>query len=154
MTDGGGHAADLPIFAFQQFQSDPAGRDGFAEADGRIARRDLRLRIENPGAARQGVSALNGQTAFEALQGFSGRNSFDLGPILTLVGMARVQEASVQLRFVAQEQEAFRIGVETADGIHALGKPELGQSAVGRTIRRELGEDAVGFVECEEHDQV
>ena len=88
MADGGGHAAYLAVFAFNQFQPNPAIRHAFAETDGRVTRGNyggasvlasrlvsslaspslrragdcppyLRLRLQNPGAAGQRFPALN-----------------------------------------------------------------------------------------------
>lgn len=39
MTDGRGHAADLPILAFDEFEGQPASGNGFAVANRRVARR-------------------------------------------------------------------------------------------------------------------
>src|SRR5579862_3417060 len=50
MPNGGGHATYLAVFSFNQFQPDPAGGDGFAETNGRIAWRQFRLRIKHPRA--------------------------------------------------------------------------------------------------------
>ena len=48
MADGGGHAPDLAVFALSQFKRNPAGGHRFAETNGRMAGRNLRLRF--PGA--------------------------------------------------------------------------------------------------------
>src|SRR5438552_13901411 len=54
MADGGGHAPHLAVFAFNQPQSNPASRDSFSEPDRRIARPQVRLWNQNPGAAMPG----------------------------------------------------------------------------------------------------
>jgi hypothetical protein len=53
--------------------------------------------------------------------------------------------------FVAEEEQAFGVGIEAANGIEVSGKAEVGQSAVGGAIGREAGEDTARFVEGEEH---
>jgi hypothetical protein len=52
MPNGGSHAADLTIFAFDEFQTKPAGRDSLSKANWRDAGRNFGLGIEKPGAAR------------------------------------------------------------------------------------------------------
>ena len=93
MADGGGHAADLAVLAFEQFQGDPAGGHGLAEADGRVARGNLRLRIEDPGAAGQGLAALKDESLAELEQGVRRGDAFDLDPVFALVGVARVEQS-------------------------------------------------------------
>src|ERR1039458_4477041 len=44
MADGGGHAAHLPVFAFDQFQPNPAIRYAFTETNRRVARRNFNNR--------------------------------------------------------------------------------------------------------------
>ena len=41
MPNGSGHATNLAIFSFDELEFEPRGGNGFAEADGRIARRGL-----------------------------------------------------------------------------------------------------------------
>jgi multidrug efflux pump subunit AcrA (membrane-fusion protein) len=41
MPNRGGHVPDLPVFAFDQFQTNPAIRHAFAKTDRRVARRDF-----------------------------------------------------------------------------------------------------------------
>src|SRR5262245_46138759 len=48
MPDGGSHAANLAVLAFDEFKAEPVIRNGFAEADRRVARWNLWLRIERP----------------------------------------------------------------------------------------------------------
>jgi hypothetical protein len=47
------------------------------------------------------------------------------------MGVFRVEQAGVESGFVAEEQEAFRIGIEPAQGIYILGESKLSQGAVG-----------------------
>jgi hypothetical protein len=151
MADGGGHATHLAVLAFDEFEADPAIGHAFAEADGRDARRNLRLRVEEPGAAGQGFVALDDESVLKLVQGFAHGDFFDLRPILAFVGVARVEELCVPMCFIAQEEEAFGIGIEAADGVDVFGETELGEGTVGGTIRGELREHAIGFVECDEH---
>ena len=65
VASGGCHPSDLAVFAFHQFQTNPAGRNGFAKTNRRIAGRYLRLRIQKPCAALTGFSALDNGSGFE-----------------------------------------------------------------------------------------
>jgi hypothetical protein len=62
-----------------------------------------------------------------------------------------MKQALVQLRFIAEQKQTFRIRIETANRVNLFWKSKLRQRAIGRTIRCELRKDAVGFVEGEEH---
>jgi len=52
-ADGGGHAADLAVFAFAEFESEPGIDDFLANADGGIAVGVGRGLLESLGAAAQ-----------------------------------------------------------------------------------------------------
>ena len=95
MADGGGHASHLPVLSFDQLQANPTGRHGFAEADWRITRWNVRLRFQGPGAAWQGRAALDDQSCSQPGQRFGCRLSFDLRPVFTFVGVSRVQQPLV-----------------------------------------------------------
>lgn len=103
------------------------------------------------GAAGTGVVALEGDAGGEAVEGFLGRDPFDLGPVGAWVGAVWVEEAGIEAGFVAEEEEAFGIGVEAAERIDVPGEAEPGERAVRGTVRGELAEDPVGFVEGHEH---
>ena len=64
----GRHAADLPVFSFDQLQPDPAIRHGFADANRRIARRHLRLWFQAPRAAWKCFPALDDDAARQPRQ--------------------------------------------------------------------------------------
>ena len=63
VADGGGHAADLAVFAFDEFEADPAVGHAFPKADGRDAGRDFGLGFEQPGATGEGFVALDDKAA-------------------------------------------------------------------------------------------
>src|ERR1051325_29541 len=65
MADGGGHAAHLAIFAFDEFEADPAVRHVLAETDRRLARRDPRLRIGQTPPGRGRLGGFNGHAPRE-----------------------------------------------------------------------------------------
>lgn len=71
------------------------------------------------------------------------------------MGVARIEEAGVETGLVAEEQEALAVGVEAAEGVNAGGQAEVGERApFGAGLGRELREDAVGFVEREQHGTI
>src|SRR5437870_2460811 len=51
MTDSGRHAPDLAVFAFDEFEAQPASWNGFAKTNWRDTRRNFRLGVEQPRAA-------------------------------------------------------------------------------------------------------
>ena len=67
------------------------------------------------------------------------------------MGIAWVQEALIEVCFVAQEQQALRVGVEASDWIEIFREIELQQWAVGGTIGRELRKHTEWFVERDQH---
>src|ERR1035441_11135179 len=106
MSDGGGHAADLVVLAFGQLQANPTGGYGLAEADRRVARGKVRLRVENPGAAGQSLAFLDDESFCKLEQGVRRGNSFNLDPVFALVGVARVQESFIQAGLVADQEQS------------------------------------------------
>src|SRR5436305_10037405 len=50
MTNSRGHPPDLTVLALDEFERDPAVGNIFAKTNRRVARRNLRLRIEQPRA--------------------------------------------------------------------------------------------------------
>jgi hypothetical protein len=131
MADGCGHAADLAVLALKQLQGNPTGRHGFAEADGRVARGNIRLRLQQPGPAGQGVVFLNNQSLAELEQFGLGGDALHLDPVFALVSITGVQQPFVQARFVAEQEQAFGVGIEAANGIDVPGEMEFGQGAMG-----------------------
>ena len=131
---GGSRGGSFGVAASRQSAADCfCGRNGGALPRRRYGREDyFRLRLQNPRAARQGFPALNRNAAFQFFQTFRRRNFFHLRPILALVRVARMQQAFVPLRFVAQQQQALGIRVEPANGINIFRETEFRQRAVGR----------------------
>ena len=95
------HSPHLTVFAFNQFQTNPAIGNAFAKTDWRNAWRNFRLRLQNPRAAWQRFTALNRNSSFQFLQIFRRWNFFDLRPILALMCASRVQQLFIPLRFIA-----------------------------------------------------
>lgn len=67
------------------------------------------------------------------------------------MGVLGIEQSGVEAGFVAEEEKALGVGIESAQGIDILGESKLGQGPVGRTVGRELGKNSVGFMEGEEH---
>lgn len=88
------------------------------------------------------------EAALELGQGFWSGDAFDLSPVFAEVAVGGVQEFLIEGGFVAEEEEAFAIGVEAADGVDVFWEVECGECGpLGVGLRGELGEGAVGFVE-------
>jgi phosphoglycolate phosphatase len=68
--------------------------------------------------------------------------------------LLRVKQFLIQLRFVTEQQESLRIRVEPANRVYIFRKSKFRQRAVRRTIRRELRNHSVGFIERDEHGQI
>ena len=111
----------------------------------------LRLRFQPPRVAGQGFPALDQQATLQPGERLGRGQVFHLRPILALVGVARVQQEFVPVRLVAQEQQSLGIRVEPTDGVDVGKKAEFRQRPVRRTVAGELLEDAVRFVEGDEH---
>lgn len=101
MANCRGHAPDLAIFPFDQFEPEPTGGHRFAHADGWDARRQLRLRFEYPRAAGEGFASLYDQSLTEIAQGFGSGNSLNLGPIFAIVRPLWMEQSLVQFGFIA-----------------------------------------------------
>ena len=75
-----------------------------------------------------------------------------MGPVFAAVGVLGIEEAVVQRGLVAEEKEAFGVGIEATERIDVAGQIEVGEGAPTRSgLGGELREDAVGFVESEKH---
>lgn len=148
MAHGGGHAADLAVFAFDELEREPGVRDGFADADGGIAWRKGGWWGEKADAAGERAEVAEVESAAaEARERIRRWNTFDLGPVFAAVGVLGIEQAGIEAGFVAEEEEAFGIGVEAAEGVNVFGEREVSEGApAGAGLGRELGEDAVRFV--------
>lgn len=156
MAHRSGHASDLAVLALDQFEREPGIGDIFAETNGRVARRDVRRRVEQPGAA--GESAIIAEidpAAGELLQGPGGRDAFHLRPVFAAVGALRIEQPGVQAGLVAEQEQAFRIGIEPAERIDRARQSEVRERApTGAGLGGELREDAVWLVKSDEHVRV
>src|SRR3989442_14890838 len=67
------------------------------------------------------------------------------------MAMARVQQFFIPLRLIAQEQQAFAVGIQPAQRVNAGWQAEFAQRSVRGAVGSELRNDAEGFVESEQH---
>ena len=82
------------------------------------------------------------------MQGVFGHLPVHLGPVSAGVGVLGIEQFGVQSGFIGKKKESFTVAVEAAEGVNVFGETEFGQGALSGVVRRELGEDAVGFVQC------
>jgi len=140
MSHGGGHAADLVIFAFDEFELDPGVGDVFAIADRGIARGKGGLRVEDEGAAGEGAVIADGEAGFQFGEGGGIGNALHLGPVGADVAALGVEQAGVEAGFVAEQEQSLAFRIEAAEGIDALGKGKVREGPVLRAIRGKLAE--------------
>ncbi len=65
--------------------------------------------------------------------------------------VARMQEAFIPFRLVAQQQQTFRIRIKPADRINTFRKIKFRQRTISRAVAGELREDTERFVKGDEH---
>ena len=150
MSDGGGHATHLAIASLDELEADPAIGDAEAMADGRHARRDIRLGLQPPCPARAGTNPLYRDPCGETCQGVRPGHAFHLRPIDAGMGGGGIEQAAVQAGFVGQEKESLGIRVEATERIDAGRQPKAGQRPVGRPVGGELAQDSIRLVEGDE----
>jgi hypothetical protein len=150
-TDGGGHAADLAVFTLGEGEFEPGGGDVFADADWGITWGMSGLGVEALGFAGEGAEVFEVDAGTEFSQRFVGDGAVHLGVVGAGMGVAGIEEAIIPAGFVTEQEEAFGIAVEAADGIYVGREAEFGQGAVRGMLLGELGEDVEGLVEGEEH---
>jgi hypothetical protein len=113
-------------------------------ADGRVAGRKVGVDALGPGW--ESFAAFYDNTGADLLQGGFSDFAFDLCPVSAGVGVFRIKKFGVQSGFVGEKEKAFAVAVEAAEGVDAGGKLAFGKGALSGVVRRELREDAVGFV--------
>ena len=69
------------------------------------------------------------------------------------MGVLRVEQAGIEARFVAEKEEAFRIGIEAAKRVNIFWESKLSQGAVGGAVWRKLRNHSIGFMKGEEHSE-
>ena len=165
------HPPHLPVFAFDQLESNPAIRHAFAKADGRRAgenSRRCRARASAcapaPGGSAMGTGCGSSRHA---------RQGNALRPCITTPRCRRAKASDVGVcstcaqysrscawrgcssgrskRPLAQQQQPFGVRVQPADGIDIFRKIKFRQRAVGRPVAGKLRQHAKGFVKRDEH---
>ncbi len=63
----------------------------------------------------------------------------------------RIKKAVVQSRFIRKEKQTFRVHIQSSERIYTSGKSEICQRPLARTVRCELAENTVWFIESENH---
>jgi hypothetical protein len=146
-ADGGGHAADLAVAAFGEGEGEPGGGDGGANADGRRAWGEVWVwDWQDFGGA--GAVALDGDAGAEGVEGGFGGDAFDLDEVGATVGEIGEEETELEGTVVGEKKQSFAVGVEAAGGVDVGNWNEIGEGrARGYGSVRELGENAVGFME-------
>jgi len=144
-ANGSGHFADLAVAAFAEGEFEPAGGDVLAVADRGIA--GWKVGADLSGFGREGLAAFYDKAGAELLEGGIGDFAFDLGPVGAGVGVFRIEEFGVEAGFVGEQEEAFAVAVEAAEGVDTGGKTEFGKGALSGVVGGELGEDAERLVE-------
>ena len=143
-ADRCGHFADLAIASFMQDEFNPSSGNIFTFANGRIARRDIGMDFFGFGG--KGFTSFDDHAGAQLLQGAFGYLPLDLRPVSPRVGVFWVEEFGIETGFVGEKKKSFAVAVEATERIHVFREREFGQRALSGMIRRELGEDAEGFV--------
>lgn len=143
-ADGCGHFADLAIASFMQDEFNPSGGNTFPSTNGRIARWDVGMDLFGFGG--KGFTSFDDHAGAQSLQRAFGHLAFDLRPVSPCVGVFWVEEFGIETGFVGEKKKSFAVAVEATERIHVFRESEFGQRALSGMIRRELGEDAEGFV--------
>lgn len=120
MANRSGHFADLPVFAFDQFERDPTFGDALSKSNGWLARRNHcrthrqiwtamvigrdGLRLQHPRLARQRSAALDQNATSQVLHFLRRWNSLDLRPIFPLVGANGMEKFLIQVRLITQKE--------------------------------------------------
>ena len=122
VADGGGHAADLAVFAPGEGEAEPGVGHVFAEAHGWVAGREIRGDVEEHDATGRGAVVAESEAAAGELgEGGGGGAAFVEGGVFALVSVAGIEEAGVGAGLGAEEEEPLGIGVEATEGIDVRG---------------------------------
>ena len=63
----------------------------------------------------------------------------------------RIEESGVEAGFVAEEEKALGVGIESAQRINVFREAKFGEGTVRGAIRSKLGKNTVRLMEGEEH---
>jgi len=148
MTDNRGHAANLSVTPFADGQAQPSGWHVLAKPDrhqsvGERGRLGQQLDFRRPGSAVPKLDA-----APQPFKGCEIRYALHLNEIGLGMIKSRVGQPMGELSVIGQEQEAFAVAVEPADGIDSWDRHDsLERSPAGDVA--ELTQDVVGFEELQ-----
>ena len=66
----------------------------------------------------------------ELLQSINSRNAFDLRPVNAAVSVLRMKQSLIEFRFIAEQQQTFRIRIQPANGVNIFRETKLRERAV------------------------
>lgn len=92
-------------------------------------------------------------TPLQLLQRLIRRQSFDLHPVGFRQFVPRVADSRLQCAIVGHHDQAFRVGIQSACGIHIGNGNKIGKRQPAVWIRK-LGQDSMGFVEQDQAAQL
>lgn len=150
MADGCRHSSHLTIAPFVNLKFDPKIGNTFSDSDRRITRRNRRLRMENAGLRGKSELSVERDPGFEAGKRFSRGRSLDKGPVSFCDMTPRSKQSDVPLRFVGEQKQPLRVGIQSANRINRRRKSEFSQRSIRAPIRGELREHPAGFVKSED----
>ena len=61
------------------------------------------------------------------------RHTFNLHPVLASMRMLGVEQTRVEARFIAEQQQSFRVGIESADRINVSRQSEVRERPPARS---------------------
>ena len=150
MTNGGRHAADLPVAAFRERDLQPRGRHVAPKTYGRLARPEPVRLVDSPRSGRRRDAVLELHTAAQESERRGVRYALDLGEIGLLRPATRIGDPLLQRAVVGQEQQTLAVVVEPTCGIDVLRRHEIGECAPALS-GGELAEHVEGLVEGDQH---
>lgn len=152
VTDGGSHAANLPIASLHQLQRNPSIRNGFAHADRRHPWSQNGSGIQSPRSAGKRAAAFDHDTTGKSLEISLVGQTLDLDPVLTPMSLRRIQQPVVKAGLIAQQQQSLGVRIEPPQRIDPGGQAEIRERAPARTgLWGELGKHPVGLVQGDQH---
>jgi len=143
MPDRRGHPPYLTIAAFSQYDFYPRSRHGFAEADGRIARRQTGVRCQKLNFRRSCPLSLDHHAPAELPQGIMVRDAFHLYPIGARMLEPRIGKPVLQSAIISEQHETFTVMIKTAARIDVPYGNKVPQTL---SLARKLAEHSIGLM--------
>src|SRR5262249_55187386 len=144
MADGGGHAPDLAVAAFDENQFQPRSGNIFAEANGRFARRQIGLFRQQSHLRRARVISLNAYALPKPLKRPLIGNALYLRPIGAGMAKFRIGEPMLEPAIIGQKKQPFTVAVQPPHRIDIFDR-DVSLERVGSA--GELAQYAVRLVE-------